>query len=92
MPEGRLLLRCLLAILILLLLPAARAEARMSFGTQGDIHFLQNVKLRGPNGEELFLGYMTRSEHIVAPVYMEDRGYALGVRFDQTRYFDVAHR
>jgi hypothetical protein len=81
------LLRFLLAILFLLLLPAARAEARMSFGTQDDIHFLQNVKLTGPNGEALLLGYMTQSRHIIAPVYMEDRGYALGLRFDQTRYF-----
>ena len=48
---------------------------------------MQDVDLKGPNGERLFLGYMTKTQNFVAGIYIVDAGYALGVRGDREHFF-----
>ncbi|HEX2256009.1 MAG TPA: hypothetical protein VHG92_04765 [Afifellaceae bacterium] len=72
----------------LMLAPAA-ARADLMFGTQEDIHFIQDVEVTGPEGEELFLGFKTTTQFFLAGLYVQDDGYVLGQRSDHNRYWDM---
>jgi hypothetical protein len=76
----------MVAVLVLALDKPALAGA---FGTQETIHHLQDVGLKGPNGEALYLGYKTSVMNVVAGIYIHDDGYVLGIKEDATRYFNL---
>lgn len=77
-----------IATLVFCLLPFRAAEAaKVRFGQHDEIHLLQDVDLKGPNGERLFLGYMTQTQYFAAGLYVVDAGYALGVKGDRERFF-----
>src|SRR5262245_26837938 len=65
------------------------AHAKLMFGKDETIHFLQDVKLTGPNQETLYLGYMTAIQFFLAGVYVEDEGYVLGVKGESKTFFRV---
>ena len=70
----------LAALCLLLMLAAAPAQAgKMLFGTGETINKIQDLKSKSPNGEALFLGYKLSRFSIVAPLYMTDDGYVIGI-------------
>ena len=46
-------------IVTLALVPVDRAHAQYRFGTDEQIHFIEDVPLKGAKDEALYLGYMT---------------------------------
>lgn len=79
----------LVAAFLCLLLPARSAGAAWQFGADETIHFIQDVTLKGANQEVLFLGYMTKTQFIIAGVYITDEGYVLGVKGESKRYYNM---
>ena len=65
------------------------AFALVQFGTQETTHILQDVRLKGAQGEQLYLGYMTRTQSFLLPMYVSDAGYVLGIKGDRERYFKM---
>jgi hypothetical protein len=70
----------ILAGLLLAFLFTNPAHAKYSFGKQDNLHEIQQIKLKGPKGESLYLGYRTTAMNFFAGVYLKDQGYILGVR------------
>jgi tetratricopeptide (TPR) repeat protein len=52
----------------------------MYFGTQEYLRPIQDVSIKGPNGEQLYLGYKYSFYSFVAPYRLSDDGYILGVK------------
>ena len=77
----------LLLVAILWFPASTAAHAKVMFGKDQTIHFLQDVKLTGPNQEPLFLGYMTAIQFFLAGLYVQDEGYVLGVKGDSKKFF-----
>lgn len=73
-----------------LVLAASGARADMMFGTQEDIHFIQDVDITSQDNEPLFLGYKTSTRFIVAGVYIKDDGYVFGIRSDHSKYIETS--
>lgn len=71
------------------LLPAGAAQAQFRFGTDEEIHHLQDVTLKGAQNEALYLGYMTHILNIFGGVYVEDKGYVLGVKGESKKYYSM---
>ncbi len=65
-------------ILAGLLWPAS-ASARLKFGSDETIHFVDNVKAKGPNGEQLILAYKTTTHYFLLGTSIEDNGYVLAI-------------
>jgi hypothetical protein len=70
----------------LLILPFRPAQADYRFGEEQEIHFLQDVTLKGANNEALYLGYMTKTQNFIAGYSVEDAGYVLGVKGESKKY------
>lgn len=81
--------RALACCVLALVLAAPSQSAAYSFGKQEDIHHIQDVKMKGPKGEALFLGHKTASESFVLPMYMTDEGYVLGLKENKRKYYDL---
>lgn len=77
----------LLLIVGFVLIGLGPANADLQFGKDETVHFLEDVKVKGPAGEALFLGYKTTSQFFLAGIYIEDDGYVLGIRSDHSKYF-----
>ena len=73
----------------LLLLPVDRAHAQYRFGTDEQIHFFQDVPLKGAKDEALYLGYMTKTKNFLLAVSVEDAGYVLGVKGESGRFYQM---
>jgi hypothetical protein len=59
---------------------AGSASAAGMFGTQEEIHKLQDVTITSQQNEPLFLGYKTSTLYVFAGVYITDDGYVFGLR------------
>jgi len=57
------------------------------FGLDEDIRMLQEVKLKGADNEDLFIGHKVTTRFFVAGVYTLDEGYVLGIVSEPTRYY-----
>lgn len=75
-------------LLLLGFLLSSPAQA-YRFGTDESITKIQDVTLKGPDDEALFLGHMTRTRWFLAGLYVEDAGYVLGVEGPGKRYFTM---
>ena len=64
---------------------------RLMFGKQENLKEIQDIALRGPEGEDLYLGYKTTSFFFGDGVYMKDDGYVLGIR-GQEQYYSLIAR
>lgn len=87
-------LRMLLAIAVLtafaLLWPERSAHAaKFRFGTDEVLNHIQDIDLKGPNGEALYLGYKTSTHSFLLPYRLQHEGYVLGIR-GQQRYFKLS--
>jgi|KBSMisStandDraft_5_1062788.scaffolds.fasta_scaffold117322_2 hypothetical protein len=58
-------------------------------GAQDSIHFIQDVTLKGPQNEALFLGYATRTKMFLAGVYIVDEGYVLGIKDRSSSFYPI---
>ncbi|HXW30158.1 MAG TPA: hypothetical protein VEK55_12415, partial [Xanthobacteraceae bacterium] len=58
--------------------PAAAAGGR--FGTQEYLRPIQDVAIKGPNGEALYLGHKFSFYSFFLPYSLSDDGYILGVK------------
>jgi tetratricopeptide (TPR) repeat protein len=65
------------------------AAAKVMFGTREYLHKIQDLDLRGPNGEALYLGYKYSHHSFIAPYRTTDDGYILGVVGEQ-RYYPLS--
>ncbi len=73
----------------LLILPFRPAQADYRFGEEQEIHFIQDVTLKGANNEALYLGYMTKTQNFIAGYSVEDAGYVLGVKGESKKYYPM---
>ena len=76
-------------ILALLVFPAERAQAQYRFGTDEEIHFIEDVPLKGAENEALYLGYMTRTHNFILGYSVEDAGYVLGVKGESKKFYHM---
>jgi hypothetical protein len=80
----------LLVVATLCLLLQSTPEARAwRVGAEDRVRVLQDVKLRGPRGEELYLGYKLTIQYFGLGISMNDGGYILGIRGDSERYYNL---
>ena len=88
---GRIMFRrvAFLAVVLSVFLFAPRQAAAWSFGTKESVHYLQDVKLKGPNDEPLYLGYMTKTQFFLAGLYVTDEGYVLAPKGQHGRYMQM---
>src|SRR4051812_43903577 len=68
----------ILAVFILMAVSAEDAHA-LRFGTRDSVQRLQDISVRGPNGEALSLGYVTTTHSFLLP-YKMTGDYVLVVR------------
>jgi Tfp pilus assembly protein PilF len=62
-------------------LSAAPAQAaKLRFGTQDHLVKIQDVDIKGPQGEALYLGYKYSDHSFVLPYTVTDDGYILGIK------------
>ena len=69
----------ILAVFILMAASAQDAHAGFLFGTKDRVQHLQNLNMKGPNGEALSLAYVTTTHSFMLPSKMTG-DYALIVR------------
>jgi hypothetical protein len=75
-------MRCglsILAVFILMAVSAQDAHATLYFGTRDRFQHLQNLNVKGPDGEALALGYVTTTHSFMLPHKMTG-DYVLVVR------------
>jgi len=53
---------------------------KMYFGTQEYLRSIQDVAIKGPNDEELYLGYKYSFYSFILPYTLSDDGYVLGIK------------
>jgi hypothetical protein len=82
-------LRMLAATVVAAFLVSSGAAKAAMFGTQEDIHPIQDIPYQVNQNEPLFLGYKTSTLYVFAGVYVKDDGYVLGVKSDSTHYYDL---
>jgi Tfp pilus assembly protein PilF len=77
----------LIGLVVVLAMGATPAHAaKLHFGTQEHLREIQDVELKGANGEALYLGYKYSVYSFLLPYGLTDDGYILGIRGD-TSYF-----
>lgn len=76
----------ILAISINTLFAPPAAAAKVRFGAQEYLQKIEDVDLRGSNGEALYLGYRYSFHSFIAPYRLTDDGYILGVVGQQSYY------
>lgn len=79
---------------ILLLLVTAwtlnTAYARKGlFGKNESINRIQELEVKGPSGEELYLAHKTTSQFFIAGLYFKDDGYVLGIKGSYGSYYPL---
>lgn len=62
--------------------------AKLSFGTSETLEKIEDTRITGQNNEKLYLGYKFSHHSFVAPYWMTDDGYILGVE-GQNRYYTL---
>lgn len=78
------------SVMVLFIVAAAAPAhaAKMMFGDQEYLEKIQDVAIKGQNGEALYLGYKYTHHAFVAPYYVSDDGYILGV-VDKKSYYKL---
>jgi tetratricopeptide (TPR) repeat protein len=60
--------------------------AKLWFGTQDYLHNIQDIEVKGPKGEALYLGHKYSFHSFILPYQVTDDGYILGIRGEQRFY------
>ena len=76
------------ATLCLLLQATPNAHA-YRFGSEDRIRVIQDVRARGQQGEQLYLGYKMTVQNVFLGMYIKDGGYVLGIRGDSKHYYNL---
>lgn len=83
----------LVLITLLVTMFTRRVEAApmiMRFGIDEHVNKIQDVPLKGPNNEDLYLGHLISIVCIVAGVCLIDKGYVLGIKGGvERKYFPL---
>jgi hypothetical protein len=79
----------ILAVLILVAVSGKDAHAKLFFGTQDKINHLQDLSLKGPNDEALYLGFVTSTHSFLLPYSMSDGGYVLGIKGTSDKFYKL---
>lgn len=87
--HSRKLLILFLGWICAVVLTAPPAEARLSFGTKDYIDKIQDTAIKGPQGEELFLGYKYSHHSFFLPYNVSVEGYVLGVKDNSKAYYKL---
>lgn len=67
-----------------------RAEANLfGFGTDFKVIKIDDIAMKGPNGESLFLGYVIEKDFFVLGYRMRDKGYVIGVNGYDDGYYPL---
>jgi tetratricopeptide (TPR) repeat protein len=69
----------------LLAVPPAHA-AKYVFGTKDYLNKIQDLDLKGPKGEVLYLGHKYSHHSFIAPYSLSDGGYILGITGQESYY------
>jgi tetratricopeptide (TPR) repeat protein len=70
----------MLAFAVVFLFSAQPAHAaKVMFGTRDTLEKIQDVTITGPKGEKLYLGYKFSIHSFIAPYWLSDDGYILGI-------------
>ena len=59
----------------------------MYFGTEEHLRPIQDVSIKGQNGEALYLAFKYSFHNFILSYSVSDEGYVLGVKGDDTRYY-----
>jgi hypothetical protein len=85
-----------LVLASLLLLCSVCSGAKEAYAGKGLIganertHHIQNVQMKGPEGQHLFVGYRLRTVGLILPFYAVNKGYVLGIHGSSGGgYFDM---
>ena len=76
-------------LVLLLMVFAGQARAWTPFGTVEHITPIEDVGLKTPGGDPLYLGYKTSTVYFLGGVYVSDDGYVLGLRSEPKHYVDM---
>jgi hypothetical protein len=76
------------AWLTISLLGAGAAHAKMMFGNDESIHFIQDVDLKYQD-KALYLAHKVSTQFFLAGIYVKDDGYVLGIKGEDKRYFSM---
>ena len=77
----------ILAVFVLMAVSGKDAHAKLFFGTQDTINHLQDINVKGPNGEALYLGFLTSRHSFLLPYSMSNGGYVLGIRGVSDKFY-----
>ena len=78
-----------IGIFLLCVIFSTTANAKLSFGTSDSLKVVSDVKLKGPNGEELQLSRKLVTEHFLLPYMLKDEGYVLTVKGKHDMYYNL---
>lgn len=80
----------ILALFTLMLAASGQnAHAKLFFGTQDKINYLQDISVKGPQGEALFLGFLTSTHNFMLPYSMSDGGHVLGIKGVSDKFYKL---
>ncbi len=79
----------LMCIVVVFLVSTKAFAKKGLFGTDERVHKIEDLTLRGAQGEELYLGYRTTSLFIFFGAYLKDEGYVLGVKGSYGTYYPL---
>lgn len=78
-----------LCIVALTALASQPAHAQLILGNKQQVHAITDVPLKSPKGEDLYLGHLTATGYFVLGVYVDDKGYVLGIKGTQDQYYPM---
>src|ERR1043166_7397890 len=79
----------ILALFVLVAVSGKDAHAMGIFGTQDRINHLRDLTMKGPNGEALYLGFLTSTHAFMLPYSMSDGGHVLGIKGVSGKYYPL---
>lgn len=59
------------------------------FGTKQSIKKIEDVDLKGPKGEQLYLGHLVETHFFILGTHLNDKGYVLGIVGDRDSYLEM---
>jgi hypothetical protein len=67
---------------------AAQAGS-LRFGKDSQVIKLQDIKMKGPNGEQLYLGYLLETDYFVLGTGVQDKGYVIGIKGQDDGFYRI---
>jgi hypothetical protein len=88
----------ILAVFTFMAVSGQHAHAKLFFGTQDKIRHLQDLNVKGPGGEALYLGFLTSTHAFLTsthafllPYTTSDGGHVLGVRGVSDKFYRLTN-